>query len=309
MQNPQNMYLVHTSVQDKFPWRDLHPDIQERILQHVPHDKRWHFTNPEGFPWRDLNPDIQEQILQLVPQHTRRYFTNPEGGFNWPELEPEIRAQIRNHLRDITQRRVVMLGLHWESWPVPYNMPGAVIHMRHRFSFERSRENDSRFNVLLGLNTASLLTVTFSTHVIRDAFLEEQAEQALAGRPELSAYELDSLCEQMERTTRWRNVHTIRLIRWPCPYSNNNNYDRYSFEFVSTDEHGNEVTSTLDTIDITTFKKDLLEDRFRQTYNSGIGLRLRRVTLATARRRRPIQDWRNDEDDEISRTDAVEWSI
>jgi hypothetical protein len=39
---------------------------------------------------------MKEQILKLAPAHSRRYFINPDGGFNWTELDPGIRAQIRS---------------------------------------------------------------------------------------------------------------------------------------------------------------------------------------------------------------------
>ncbi len=71
------------------------------------------------FPWKDLEPHLQERILQLAPAHLRRYFTNPDGGFNWAELDPGLRAQIRNLVRD--QWRPVDLRVPTSvPWPVPY---------------------------------------------------------------------------------------------------------------------------------------------------------------------------------------------
>jgi hypothetical protein len=112
--------------------------------------------------------------------------------------------------------------------------------------------------------------------LIREEFAESQAAQSTFhnGHNQLSASELevDSLCAQMDRTRRWRNVHTIRLIRWPGidPHAVEHGwYDTYSFEFVSTDEHGNEVTSTLDTLQINEHKKDVLEFRFAGSLGLG----------------------------------------
>jgi hypothetical protein len=274
--NLQNMYLVRTGVQHKFPWKDL-------------------------------DPDVQAQILQDAPQHARRYFTNPDGGFNWTELDRGIRAQIRQQLRDITRRQVVIDGHDFVDWPVPYNMRNDMhdgsLKMRWSLSFERVRESV--------LHTAPLLTVTFRHSLIRAEFAEAQAAQSEFhnGNNELSASELDSLCAQMDRTRRWRNVHTIRLIRWPGIDPSDDHFDRYSFEFVSTDEHGNEVTSTFDTLSIDARLED---DLWRRFANNRMGLRLNRVTLRTERRRRPDAFIRNGMrdavfEDEISRTDATEW--
>lgn len=279
MQNLQNMYLVRTASA-------LRTGV---------------------FPWSDLNADVRHEILQAVPRRYHRYF-HGDGGFNWTDLPPGVGAHILRHLQ---YQRLVIQGSIWQDWPVRWqqgrwrNRPERLRLLRTLYNLTFERSGTRQEGIRFAPTDLAGLTVTLSRSLDTTPPVRNDLQQL----PDNDGYGLAALCAQINRTTRWRNVHTIRLIRWPCPYSNNNNYDRYSFEFVSTDEHGNEVTSTLDTIDITTFKKDLLEDRFRQTYNSGIGLRLRRVTLATARRRRPIQDWRNDEDDEISRTDAVEWSI
>jgi hypothetical protein len=214
------------------------------------------------FPWHDLDGGIQEQILQDAPPHSRRYFTNPGGGFNWAELERGVRAQIRRHLQEATRRSVSWTHLSWQNWPVPYH---AINHRSWRSQRIRNIQRLPMWFTLSFdlipesvLDVAPRMTVTFSTQLRPEAFLTSQAAERRRHNTgaqnndrefrELSASELESLCAQMDRTTRWRNVHTIRVIGWPNngPTSRN---DKNNFEFVSTDQHGNEVTSTSAKID------------------------------------------------------------
>jgi hypothetical protein len=282
MQNLQNMYLVRTGVKDKFPWKDL-------------------------------KPDVQDQILQDVPQHAHRYFTNPDGGFNWAELDPGIHEQILQHLQEATRRSVSWTHLTYQNWPVPYYNTS-----RTEWRSQRIRNVQSlpmwftlSFDLIPEsvLDVAPQMTVTFSTQLRPEDFLIDQAAERRRHNEyndrefrELSASELELMCAQMNRTTCWRNVHTIRVIGWPSdgPTSRNNDY---SFEFVSTDQHGNEVTSTLDTIAIHQDHMNSLQRRFRHRLRLTPTL----VHLATPRRRH-VPDYACPLS-EFSRTEAVEWRV
>jgi hypothetical protein len=155
-------------------------------------------------------------------------------------------------------------------------------------------------NAVHVLHAAPLLRVTLHHYLDPEDFLRsERHERNRRGNEfqTLSASRLASLCAQMDRTTCWRNVHTIRLIRWRV-----GEYVEYTFEFVSTDEHGNEVTSTLDAILFNPSRIAFLESRFLER----LGLRRYDVHLATARRR-----WLTlcDCMSQPSHTDAVEWRL
>ena len=249
------------------------------------------------FPWHALDSDIQEQILRDAPPYSSRYFTNPGGGFNWAGLERGVRAQIRRHLRDITRARVDIHGPDWEDWPAPYQIrnPSNIRHLPTSFTLSVERIRNSV------LDAAPLLTVTFHHYLEQEKFLRSERNER--GRAyvnqfqALSASQLESLCAQMDRTTCWSNVHTIRVIRWHV-----GEFFEYTLEFVSTDEHGNEVTSTLDAIEINPSRIEFLESRFLER----LGLRRYDVHLATARRR-----WLTlcDCISYPSHTDAVEWRL
>ena len=256
------------------------------------------------------------------------------GGFNWTELDRGVRAQIRRHLRET----VSFTSIYWQNWPVPYYSTSAKawwsqrirniqrLPVRFTLSFDRVRESV--------VDVAPQLTVTFSTQLRPEDFLEEQAAERRRHNEflahdefrELSASELESLCAQVDRTSRWRNVHTIRVIGWPGhpagprspagPTSRNNTY---SLEFVSRDQHGNEVTSTLDadgcTITITAGELRSLEDRVWDS----LRLTLTQVHLATPRRRKlprpavfPASQIQRDyvhPASEFSNTRAAEWRV
>jgi hypothetical protein len=268
------------------------------------------------FPWHDLDRRIQEQILRDAPPHSRRYFTNPDGGFDWTELDAGVRAQIRRHLQEATRRSVSFTDTSSQNWPVPYH---AINSRSWRSQRIRNIEHlPMSFTLSFDLIRASVLhvaprmTVTFSTQLRPEDFLRSQAAERRRSNTspqyndrefrELSASELESLCAQMHRTTRWRNVHTIRVIGWPINGTESTN-DKYTFEFVSTDQHGNEVTSTLDTISVYRDQKNNLEARFRRE----LRLTPRLVHLATARRRH-VPDYAEPES-EFSRTEATEWRV
>ena len=273
-------------------------------------------TTPR-FPWHGLDRDIQEQILQDAQPHARRYFTNPGGGFNWAELERGVRAQILQNLQEATRRRVSWRHMAYQNWPVPYYNTS-----RTEWRSQRIRNVQSlpmwftlSFDLIPEsvLDVAPQMTVTFSTQLQPEAFLRSEAAARRRHNNaaqhndrefrELSASELESLCAQMDRTTRWRNVHTIRVIAWPINGPRASAGDEYSFEFVSTDQHGNEVTSTLDSI----YAHRDHHNRLEHDFHYSLGLRGTRVHLATPRRRMvpdsgcPLS--------EFSRTRAAEWRV
>ena len=60
-----------------------------------------YLTRPDRFNWKDLKPDIQDQILEHVePRYLRQYFRTPEGGFNWAQLKPDLQEKILEHVQD-----------------------------------------------------------------------------------------------------------------------------------------------------------------------------------------------------------------
>jgi hypothetical protein len=269
------------------------------------------------FPWHDLDRRIQEQILRDAPPHSRRYFTNPDGRFDWTELDAGVRAQIRRHLQEATRRSVSFTVMISQNWPVPYH---AVNSRRWRSQRIRNIQDlPMSFTLSFDLIRASVLhfaprmTVTFSTQLRPEDFLRRQAAERRRSNTspqyndrefrELSASELEALCAQMDRTTRWRNVHTIRVIGWPHNGTESTN-DKYSFEFVSTDQHGNEVTSTLDTISV---YRDWVQNNLEPRFRRELRLTPRLVHLATARRRH-VPDYAVPES-EFSRTEATEWRV
>jgi hypothetical protein len=248
--------------------------------------------------------DIARDVVQRSQRHNQyvvnQYVVN-KGGFHWPELERGVRAQIRRHLRDITRARVIVQGPDFEDWPAPYPIrnPRNIRHLSTRFTLSVER---IRTGVL---DAAPMLTVTFHQYLEPETFrIDETAERRRRERGNvnrfqaLSASELESLCAQMDRTTCWRNVHTIRLIRWRVGGT-----VEYTLEFVSTDEHGNEVTSPLDAVVQNPRRIELLESGFLER----LGLRRYDVHLATARHR-----WETICDSMSTRpslTDAVEWRL
>jgi hypothetical protein len=166
--------------------------------------------------------------------------------------------------------------LHLPS-PYPIRNPRNIRHLSTRFTLSVER---IRTGVL---DAAPMLTVTFHQYLEPETFrIDETAERRRRERGNvnrfqaLSASELESLCAQMDRTTCWRNVHTIRLIRWRVGGT-----VEYTLEFVSTDEHGNEVTSPLDAVVQNPRRIELLESGFLER----LGLRRYDVHLATARHR------------------------
>jgi hypothetical protein len=289
-------------------------DVVQRQAPHEPHNEYVvaETTTPR-FPWHGLDRDIQEQILQDAQPHARRYFTNPGGGFNWAELERGVRARILQNLQEATRRRVSWRHMAYQNWPVPYYNTSRRAWMSQRIrniehlpmwftlSFERIPASV--------LDVAPQMTVTFSTQLRPEEFLTHQAHGRRRHNTadnefrELSASELESLRAQMDRTIHWRNVHTIRVIAWPINGPQASPGDEFSFEFVSTDQHGNEVTSTLDSIYAHRDHKNRLEHNFYYR----LGLRGTRVHLATPRRRMvPDYGWTGSE---FSRTEAVEWRV
>ncbi len=124
-------------------------------------------------------------------------------GFDWTALDPGLRAQIRRHAH-ARWRQEVVLECNWHApWPVPYQLAQASdsLEVSKRFSFKRVPRSV--------MDTAPLLTVTFSLHVDRTQFNSEYEEPY-----NLSASEQDSLCAQVERTYCWTGVRQIRLIRF-----------------------------------------------------------------------------------------------
>jgi hypothetical protein len=240
------------------------------------------------------------------------------GGFNWTELERGVRAQILQHLQEATRRSVSYEGIIFQNWPVPYNSSSLSRWMSQRI--RNTERLPVRFTLSFDLMPASVvdvapqITVTCSTQLERKHFLKSQeTERQETERRrvqdndrefrELSASELESLCAQMDRTTRWSNVHTIRVIGWPINGPQASPGDQYSFEFVSTDEHGNEVTTSLNTITFHRDRMNSLQQRFRHELRLTHTL----VHLATPRRRMvPDYGWRQSE---FSRTEAAEWRV
>ena len=223
MQNLQNMYLVRTAsglrtgVKDKFPWKDLDPDIQEQILQHVPYD-------------------------------LRRYFTDHAGGFNWTELDAGVRAQIVRH---IPRTRVDLQGVVVEtpnqafdrrfSWFAP-----TLVDL----SFVGSGPPQA-WHALWPSQAATPLRVTFSQRLDRE-FLErtwdrmENPEDEFFREhfsnypPRRTGHQLDELAAQVHRRYVW-TVHAIRLIRHDGHMDFDPDEDEFSVEFVRRGALGDEV--------------------------------------------------------------------
>ena len=124
-------------------------------------------------------------------------------GFDWTALDQGVRAQIRRHAFD-RWRQEVVIECNWHApWPVPYEMARTDdfanrVEIVKRFSFKRVPRSV--------VDTAPLLTVTFSLHVDRTQFNRQYQEPY-----DLSAYEQESLCAQVERTYCWTGVREIRL--------------------------------------------------------------------------------------------------
>ena len=101
----------------------------------------------QKFPWKDLVADIQERILHDAPPHSRRYFTNPDGGFNWAELDPGIRQSIRGLLGSLRVVHTWYRGRDLQGIPPSAEMfvreiwGRSRITLRQEFAIERSRHS------------------------------------------------------------------------------------------------------------------------------------------------------------------------
>ena len=239
MQNLQNMYLVRTGVKDKFPWKDM-------------------------------KPDIQEQILQDVQPHARRYFTNPDGGFNWTELERGVRAQI---LRHALPR--VHVQTHGEdyleqfdpsgNWPVPTILDLTIV----------GRGDRQAWHALWPAPT--LLQVTFSQRLDRsqlewqwDAAEDAQNRGYERFPPRRTGPQLAELEAQVQRTYSWTGVRGNRLIRH-IQHPDEPMADEFTFQIVRRGEHGDEVIEAPESFRLSRRERDELERQL----STRLGMRYR----------------------------------
>jgi len=252
------------------------------------------------FPWSDLNADVRHEILQAVPRRYHRYF-HGDGGFNWTDLPPGVGAHILRHLQ---YQRLVIQGSIWQDWPVRWqqgrwrNRPERLRLLRTLYNLTFERSGTRQEGIRFAPTDLAGLTVTLSRSLDTTPPVRNDLQQL----PDNDGYGLAALCAQINRTTRWRNVHTIRLIRWPHRHDNLTPDTICTFEFVSTDERGNEVTSLLAEPEIRERQTHSLDLDFGQR----LGLRAHYVHLATARQR---QVPANRGFGAVSHTEAREWRV